>query len=190
MNDSLENLQHNYEELLEENRQLRQKIGRLEEQCDKLRGHSGRSNLIIHGIPENEDGVESWDDCEVKVRQFLKDHLNVTNADDESVVCIERAHRLPDNITEQNPCRRIIVNFLSYKQRSRILQAGRKMLKKSVYKISEDFSPAVRAKRRNLIPFLQQAKDDNKKATLIYDFLLIEGERYKYNEITHSIDKF
>ncbi|XP_070536975.1 uncharacterized protein [Ptychodera flava] len=188
INDSVASLRENHRDLLEENKQLRQRIERLEAGCDRLRGQGGRNNLIFEGISEKTNGNESWEECEDKVRKMLKDELKIEDAHNESVIGIERAHRLPNSQAGNYP-RGIIVKFLSYKTRSLVLQKGRTMLKDSNFKIKEDFSPLVREKRRKLIPFLREAIAAGKRATLVYDKLLIDGERFKFNEETHNIVK-
>ncbi|XP_070550225.1 uncharacterized protein [Ptychodera flava] len=188
MNGSVSTLKENYQKLAEENKILRQRFDRVELSCDKLRGHSGRNNLIFQGIPENVNGRETWEECQEKVRNMLKNELDIENAFDESAVPIERAHRLPDRFAGNSP-RRVIVNFLSYQVRSSILQKGRTMLRDSTFKVKEDFSPAIRATRRKLAPYMRKALDDGKRATLIYDTLLIDGVRYKFDEVTQNIVK-
>ena len=69
-------------ELKNENRQLKQKL-------DNLDSHSRRNNLIIQGIPENQN-QELWQQCEDAVLKCFKDELNI-----QEEVAIERAHRLP-----------------------------------------------------------------------------------------------
>ena len=132
------------------------------------------------------NGRETWDECEEKVRKFLVEQLRIEIADDREIG-IERAHRLPAG-NGRGP-RRVIVKFLSYKVRSQILQVGRNLRKGSCFMVTEDFSPLVRARRRNLIPFLQKAKEENKRATLVYDTLLIEGEKFRFDDDNQELVK-
>ena len=48
--------------------------------------------------------------------------------------------------------------------------------------IKEDFSDRVRAIRKALYPFMKSAIDSGKKATIVYDHLLIDGKKYVFNE--------
>jgi hypothetical protein len=86
---------------------------------------------------------------------------------------IERAHRSgkPDHRTDGK--RPIVVRFLNCKDRELILRS-RKELKKTapgIY-INEDFSEAVRQRRRDLLPKLKEAWDRGDIAYLRYDRLV------------------
>ena len=55
-------------------------------------------------------------------------------------------------------------------------------LKGSNVFISEDFSLRVREIRKKLLPHLKAAKDEKKKAAMVYDHLLINGKKFILNE--------
>ena len=91
---------------------------------------------------------------------------------------IERAHRSgkPDHRTDGK--RPIVVRFLNCKDRELILRS-RKELKKTapgIY-INEDFSEAVRQRRRDLLPKLKEAWDRGDIAYLRYDRLVTHPPR-------------
>ena len=58
-----------------------------EEQMEYLENQSRRNNVRVDGIPEEDN--ETWEETEAKVKQVLKDELNLASAPD-----IERAHRV------------------------------------------------------------------------------------------------
>ncbi|CAJ1081238.1 uncharacterized protein LOC126388379 [Xyrichtys novacula] len=136
----------------------------LDSKADYLESQSKRNNLIFEGIEES--AQESWADTEGKVRTLISEKLKL----DARAMPIERAHRSgkPENRADnKHP---IIVKFLNYKDKELILKR-RKELKKTapgVY-INEDFSEAVRQKRRDLMPKLREAWNRGDIAYLRYD---------------------
>ena len=152
---------------------------------DSMKGRSCRNNLLFYGIPERDN--ETWEDCENDVREIIKEKLQIEGADDNDKIGIERAHRLATS-PAKGP-RPIIVKFLSYKVRSNILMTGRKIFKKTELSVKEDFPPLIRATRKKLRPYLTDAIDDDKKAYLSYDKLVIDGERFKYDDVINDIRK-
>ena len=99
---------------------------------------------------------------------------------------IERAHRLSVP-RKPNKHRPIIVKFLTYKDRSKVIEKGRDKLKDTDYGVSEDFPFEVRDTRRKLVPFMLRARDQGKKAFISYDKLLIEKQKFKYDVVNNDI---
>ncbi|KAL8557920.1 hypothetical protein ACOMHN_065440 [Nucella lapillus] len=166
--------------MLKENHELKEKIDRLDDKMDDLEGRSRRNNLIFHGIPSPEGQTELWSDCEKAVRKVLREEMGV--AED---VELERAHRLRGGGKSPRP---IIACFSKFKDKERVL-ANRKMLreKKSSIFVNEDFTPRVRDRRRLLLPFLKQAKAEQKRAFLRFDTLVIEGKAHTFNPATQKL---
>ncbi|XP_077989733.1 uncharacterized protein LOC144444191 [Glandiceps talaboti] len=135
-----------------------------------------------------EQARETWDDCETKVRDIIGNKLNIDGANDDKEIGIERAYRMNKSAASQGP-RPIIVKFSAYKSRSKILKAGRDLLKNSGLLVKEDFPPLIRSTRRKLRPFLQTALDGGKRAFLSFDKLVIEGERSCFDEATNDFRK-
>ena len=57
----------------------------------------------------------------------------------------------------------------------------------SDFAIKEDFSDKVRLTRKALYPYLKSAIDSGKRATIVYDHLLIDGKKYVFNENCDAI---
>ncbi|KAL8580697.1 hypothetical protein ACOMHN_004738 [Nucella lapillus] len=72
------------------------------------------------------------------------------------------------------------------KDKVSILKAKWK-LKGSDLFIGEDFSLRVRTLRKKLVPHLKAAKDQKKRATMIYDHLLIDGKQYVLGDDDNGI---
>ena len=147
-----------------------------------MEAQSRRENLKFYNIQES--GKESWAASENKMREYLTYDLHI----DESKISIERAHR----IGSQNKPRPVIVKFSFYKDKDRVLQAYREKRKidrmnggnsdsSSKIGVCEDFPQRVSRTRQYLIPFMQKAIKNGKRAYLQYDRLIIDGKRYVYD---------
>ena len=161
----------------EENKVLTGKISDMEKIVDKQEGQMKRDNLIFRGIEEAD--IESWDDTEVKLKEFITTNLEI----DGEQIEFERAHRLVNSKLRPRP---IIAKFSKYKQRDQVLGSGYK-LKDTDFKITEDFSTKVREKRWKLGKFLMKARSEGKIAHLKYDKLKIDGELYVYDDYNDDI---
>ena len=166
-----EKMQQQLDSVMKENKELKEKVQQLEDKMDDMEGRSRRNNLLFHGIPTPSGRTETWTDCEEAVKKVIKDKMGI----DEDVE-IERAHRLRGGRSPQP----IIAFFSRFKQKEKVLWERRK-LKDTGVAVSEDFTLRVREKRRQLLPFLKDAKRDNKRAFLRHDFLVIEGKSFAYN---------
>lgn len=129
-----------------------------------LEGQSRRNNLIIDGIDESPG--ENWTETEEKVEKVLKDKLQMQKS-----VEIERAHRTGKPGGREKP-RPIVVKLLRHKDKSDILQRA-KLLKGSKIYINEDFTDAVRNKRKELMPELRAARARGDIAFIRHDKLII-----------------
>ena len=197
--DKIKSLEERVDSLECENRSLKQKI-------DNLENQSRRSNLIIHGL--GEDDKESWEECETKAKRFINSELRI-----EGDIMIERAHRLgkkrtPNPAVDRGPSssqessvmfddvgevvhdekpRPLIIKFSSWKTKEKVLAAARGYYKdnKGIVEggVSEDFSAGVREVRRKLVPFLKRMKENNPflQAYIRYDKLVAGKKVYVLN---------
>ena len=134
------------EQLKSENLSLNKKMCDLAIKVDNLEGQSRRDNLIIHGVPETKDKLETWEDSERIIDSIFKDKMGLTN------LRYERVHRL--GRFSNSKIRPIIVKFTSYKDRSSVF-SKKKMLKGSNIFINEDFTKRIQEIRAKLT----QSKD-------------------------------
>ena len=95
---------------------------------DSLEQYGCRENLRIHNIPENKETIDDGEEIILKVAKCL--NVNLQSSD------IQRAHRLGEKRFNLEKSRSIIVRFVSYKKRNKILFA------KSKLKNSQEFSKA------------------------------------------------
>ncbi|XP_070550685.1 myosin-J heavy chain-like [Ptychodera flava] len=161
-------------ELEAENMELKKKMDKMESQQDYTNGQLRRNNLIFHGIEQSNN--ESWEESEKKVRDFVSRELDTVVGE---TIEIERAHRLTKARNNPQP---IVVKFNKYKERERILRESRNLPRESPFKVTEDLPPLVREKRRKLGVFLQAARQDNKRASLRYDKLIIEDDVFVFDQ--------
>ncbi|XP_077548542.1 uncharacterized protein LOC144161820 [Haemaphysalis longicornis] len=133
--------------------------GALQSRVDELEDRSRRNNLLFHGIS---DSRETWQQSEDRIKQAL------TGVDDAESInnSIERAHRLGTFMP--NKCRPIIVKFSSYKMKDKILSARTKLNEKDI-SVTEDFCPATRYARKQLIDFAKYQPNALQYKKLVLD---------------------
>lgn len=167
--DAVKHLQSNIEALQADNKHWLDKMEYLENQ-------SRRNNIVIDGIPESPD--ESWADSEKKFRGILSEKMKI----DQKLIEIERAHRIgrPSNDGEGKRPRSMIVKLCRYKDRQVILSKANHLKGTNIY-VNEDFTDAVRQKRKELLPEMRAARARGEWAYLKYDRLIVQPRREKPN---------
>jgi ribA/ribD-fused uncharacterized protein len=129
------------ETLQEENKLLKERIIQLESQ-------SHRSNLLFDGIAETPN--ETWETSEEKIKDFLKNKLDIhVNID------FERVHRT--GFAGSRKPRTIMAKFSWFKQRDLVWKARTKLKQSNVW-ITEDFPPEIKRERQILFPIYRSAK--------------------------------
>ncbi|KAL8613595.1 hypothetical protein ACOMHN_022014 [Nucella lapillus] len=161
-------------ELSEINKKMEQRMSNLEMKVDDLEGRSKRNNIMVHGFTRQEN--ERSEDCEHMLKDMLTDQLELSGD-----VQFDRGHRV--NSKSNSP---IIARCTFYKDKVKILKAKRKLKGTNVF-IGEDFSQRVRNIRKKLGPHLKAARDQEKRATMVYDHLLIDGKKFVLNETETNV---
>ena len=161
-------------QLQEDNKKLNNRVSDLERKIDDLEARSKRNNLIFYGIPDKSGS--SAEDCEETLKSVLKEKMGVQG------VTFDRVHRIRTNRTPQP----MIARFTFYKERQRVLQEKKKLKGSSLF-ISEDFPNSIREIREKLKPTLTSARKDNKRSFMVYDHLIIEGQRWDYDPVSDSV---
>ena len=182
MVDSVSSLQCKVDELNKSN-------GDLLNTLDYLEGQSRRQNLKFYNMSESVG--ETWEQTETKVRDYIQNDLGL----DSGSLSIERAHRLPGKFKPQA----VIVKFSFYKEKERILQKYREVMRSTRssasnstngIRIGEDFTERVRKQRAILMPFMRQAIDSGKRAYLRHDKLCIDGQTFIYDDTNKNLVPF
>lgn len=120
----------------------------VEERQDDQEGRSRRNNIRVYSIPEG-----SENECSSMIEfvgKLLKNGLSLTEDVD---LHIERAHRALGPVPREGaPPRSIIIKFLSYKTKERILRAAWQkkgfMWKNKQINLDNDYAPRVLKKRQ------------------------------------------
>jgi len=154
---------------------LESKMETMIEKADDLENRSRRNNLCFDGVDEMQFGRETWEQCEGKLKDIVFENLEI-----EDEVQIERAHRVGRKRDDGKP-RPIVAKFLNYKDREKVLKA-RKKLKGSKIVIREDVSERVKAKQKELIPKMMEARREGKVAYIRHDKLIIHDNRYQHHQ--------
>ncbi|KAL8597396.1 hypothetical protein ACOMHN_022305 [Nucella lapillus] len=152
------------QDLQRENKDLFAKMTDYKAKLDDLEGRSKRNNLIFYGFPRI-DG-ETSDDCEGLLRDLFVDKLDLTED-----IELNRVHRL-----SSKPDSPIIARCAFYKQKVKILSQKRK-LKGTQFFVGEDFSRRVRDLKKRLTPHLKKAREDGKRAVMVFNYLLIDSKK-------------
>lgn len=147
----------------------------LNEKTDYAEAQSKRNNLIFDGI--NESDGESWSDSEEKVRKLMSENLKL----DPRKIELERAHRTGKSSETATRPRPIVVKFLRYKDKVEVLSLAKELKGTNIY-INEDFSEAVRQKRKDLLPAMKAARERGDLAYLRYDKLIVRQSTQKPQE--------
>ncbi|GFR69609.1 coagulation factor VIII-like protein [Elysia marginata] len=109
---------------------------------------------------------------------MINNHLEI----DDARIQIDRAHRLRSN----NGTGAIIVRITHYKDKENIMK-NKKKLKDTNIHISDDYTPRIREIRRKLGPFLNKFRNEGKRATMVYDHLIVDGARLYWDPITGPV---
>ena len=179
LKDEVVNLKRVNDDLLNENEALKSKLENLECVTDELEGRSRRNNLLFYGMPRQSDR-ESNEDCESRIQEVLTDQLEL--AED---VQFDRVHRLGKS--KNSP---IIARCTFYKQKLVILKNKRKLKdSNSGIFIGDDFTQRVRDIRKRLAPYLKKSKEEGKQATMVFDYILIDGRKFTLDYDGNFVEK-
>ena len=166
---SVDDLSTKCTRLEKENTLLKADITHLSDKLDYLENQGRRNNLLFHGIAKSTPN-ETWSDCEDYVRDVLRNKMKM----DDSLITIERAHRL-------NHGKSIIIKLLDFNMKKLILQETRTLKGTGIY-ISEDFSYQVRRIRKNLKSIMDTERENGRKSKLRFDKLIFEdGEVVRWD---------
>lgn len=156
--------------LWEQNEDLRSSVNHLTSKCDSLENQNKRNNLLFFGLSTARGVFESWEECELKVRQAIREGMGITEE-----INIERAYRSG---------RVIIARFLSYKQRMLVLSNAHRLNGSDTFSnifVREDFSEIVQQKRKGLLPTQRELKQKGYKADLRFDKLVTREATYTFD---------
>ena len=141
---------------------------RLNNSVIDLRARSMRDNLVFYNIKEN-----AKENTTEIIHKLLEEKFNIQNASEK--VKIDRSHRIGKPRRDTEKPRPIVAKFNFYPDKVNILRNAKKLAGTNIG-ISEKFPVEIIEKRKKLLPEYKKAKAANKKAKLVYDKLIIEGQ--------------
>ncbi len=139
-----------------------------------LEARSMRDNLLFYNIDEQEH-----ENTTKIIHDLLEKKMGIENA--QSMVKIDRSHRLGKKRVESRKPRPIIAKF-NYHQDREYIRMNAKLLKGSGVGISEQFPSEIEKTRKNVYPELKKAKAAGKKVKMVRDKLFIDGVVFKPTE--------
>ncbi|KAJ8390585.1 hypothetical protein AAFF_G00101910 [Aldrovandia affinis] len=153
---------------------MRETMTKMTEKADYLEGQTKRNNVVVDGIPETQN--ESWKETEDKVRFVITEKLHLDN----SQMVIERAHRTgnPSGYSGKRP-RPIVIKFLRYKDKMAVLSKAKDLKGTNIY-VNDDYTEAVKQKRRELIPAMKAARERGDIAYIRFDRLIVHPASQKH----------
>ncbi len=129
----------------------RQEKCELKNKIIELEDRQRRDNLVIEGLPEEKG--ETPKQCEKLARKFLKDTLELPNADN---IVIGRVHRV--GAPKDNKNRATVIKFDHYKERESVWAKGKGLPNEGVHKVKENFSKESEKARTKLYPIMRAAR--------------------------------
>lgn len=154
--------------VLEENKELKTKVGMMQTKINFLEDEKRRNNLIFFGVNETEQGGSIIE----FVKTLIEKETKVTIQPHE----INKAHRLGVRGKESRP---LLVSFTTIWKRNMILRNKNNL--SGGINIKEDFSKEVLEKRKELIPQLLQEREKGKIAYIKKDKLIIRDSKEDNN---------
>ena len=148
------------------------KLERTEKKLEDLENRSRRNNLIFHGLTPDKEN-ETWDDCERLVKKLISGKLGL-GCDN---ISFERVHRIGSSI---------IAKFTMFKDKERVMRHRNKLKGSNIF-VSEDFSLGVRETRKRLLPFLNWFRSQSKRASLVFDHLVVDGVRLDHDVTSGTV---
>lgn len=150
--------------LMEENKKLKSKIEKLENEIEFLKRKEKDNNIIVFGLEEKET---TSSELLQNLKITLKQEINIDTEDYE----INKLYRLGHKNRESNKPRPILCSFISNWKKKEILR-NKKNLK--TIQISEDYSKEVLEKRKILQAQLAEERKKGNIAFLKYDKLVVK----------------
>ena len=147
----------------------------LNEKLLQMDSYLRRENLKFAGVKENKN--ESAADTIAKVQSLFVNNLKIPNG---AELDYQRCHRIGSKVG--NESRDIIIRFTRFQDRQ-LVWNNRKLFQGTNFYMKEDFPPEIDRRRAQLFPVLKAARNQNKKAMMIADKLIINGQKYTMDNI-------
>lgn len=152
-------------------KRLEEKVDQQEGKIEKLEREIKRRNLVIYGIPEQED-----ENLHEEIKNLMeKININIDYKNE-----TENIRRIGINREKNN--RPILIKFLNENKKYEVIKNAYK-LKNTNYGISNDLTKKEMKEKQILLKYLKKAREDGYKASLKGKKLIINGEQYEIEEL-------
>ncbi|KAK7095597.1 hypothetical protein V1264_004987 [Littorina saxatilis] len=176
LKEGVNSLREENDQLKGYNEKLWKNIEMLETKVDDLECRSKRNNLLFYGMDREEN--ETNERCEQRLQDLFTDKLELAEN-----VEFDRVHRI-----SSKPNSPLIARCVFYKDKVKVLKAKRKLKGSNIF-IGEDFSKTVRDIRKNLTQFMKEKRNGGHKVSVVFDHLIIDGEKFFLSGDGESIVK-
>lgn len=164
----------------QENTKLKEQNAKQEIRIAALERVTRKKNLVIKGVTEDEN--ESFEETEKKIETLLR-KIGVDMNTDTDVDEIRRI-----GIHKAGKSRPIIMKLTKEKQKTDIQKKARNLKGTEIW-IDEDYTKEIQEERKQLIPYLKEARQKGFKAQLRYNKLIINNEVFDARNILHKQDQ-
>lgn len=153
--------------------QLQHESNKKSDQIKALEMKINIHNILLFNFKDSERDEDELLGCVISLcKNTLK--VNVDNSDFEAVYRMGKKQEKKD--------RPVMVKLFSVKTKNDIIKA-RSTLKGTKIVISEDFPKEINDKRKELYPAMMAAKQQNKKAFIKVDKLMVDGKECSKEEV-------
>ena len=168
-----------YEDRLTE---LDDKISMIDEKLLDVQWRSMRENLIFSGIDETISRAGDFEDCEGRIRSFIREVMGISK-----LIDFDRVHRLGRFRPGQSRPRPIVAKFTFYRDKEYVRQEAPKVLIGTGYSVNEQFPQEIETRRKVLYPVAKSARQNqSNKVRLVRDKLYINGQLYLPEQTTDT----
>lgn len=155
--------------LMEENKNLKLKVEKLENEVEYLKRGEKNNNILVFGLEENESSIP---DLIRRLKDKFNADLNIKIEDYE----VNKIRRIGHKRKEHNKPRPVLYSLVNNWKKIEILK--KKKLLKDIY-ITEDYSKEVLEKRKVLQAQLKEEWEKGNTAYLKYDKLIVKENTSK-----------
>lgn len=167
----MERMDEKLKPVLEENRNLKIQVEKLESKIEYFEREKKSNNIIIYGLRE---GEKSTTELIKYTKQIFQEELDITLGDYD----INRIYRIGKQTNKGKP-RPTLLSFINGWKKSEIFKNKKKS---KVLYITEDYSKETLEKRKALLPKLKEERNKGNIAYLKYDQLIIKENSTSYEK--------
>lgn len=172
INEIMQHTGQEMKKIREENKYLLEKIEDQEKRIIELEDLKRKNNVVIFGMNEDEQNEL---ELEKNVKALITDDLNldITNVDINNVFRMGKKQEQP---------RPIMLACTTWRLKKEIMKNKKNMKNRKII-IKEDFSPEMRAERKQLGIVMMELRETGKRVSVRGNKLFMEGKYYAKEEI-------